>query len=471
MAKKLPLGTQQISEKVRIINGTFSNMTGQTTNIQHTKIYMKLINILKISLLSLIFIPLVNVNADYFTYTPDGSDKLLHVYNTTLNRYVKGAGLVGTPRNVHVSHSGLKVFVSSVVQDSNQSYINVLNAINNTVEANGAIKISGENVRGLVITQDDNTLFVTHEDGITKIERPGIINTSTVLDLSYRGMNLVLSEDEKYLFVIGTDDTGNDGISVVDLSTFTEIADYSLGTGKGASEIVFNNSATDPKLFIALSENDQVVSVKIEGYDSPEALSLDLFKVRDFTLGANPIDIQLNNTNSELFVVLSYIKDQGERGTGNGNVVVLDTADISANNEVSGISEIFFSNEDSSPNFNPDGGRIHPLALNIDENGFIYVLKQIWSDKNGVYVIKLKDTTNISTGERSIKEIQSYNLGNRVSTQANGQFLGPNCDACPDGRINGDLEVVERPASLNAYLLLLLTSLLLLARRFKTTCK
>jgi len=439
---------------------------GQTIDNQYTKMSMMPLKFLKIILLSSIFMPIMYAKADYFTYTPDLSEKLLHVYNTTLNRLVVSANLVGSPRNVYVSHSGTKVFISSVIAEGNQSYINVLNAINNKVEANGAIRISGENVRGLVITQDDNTVFVTHENGVTKIERPGIINTSTDLDLTYRGMNIIISEDEKYLFVVGTDNSNNDGISVVDVATFTEIADYSLGTAKGASEIVFNNNNTDPKLFIALSEGDQVVSVKIDGYDSADTLSLDLFKVRDFKIGANPIDLQLNNNNTELLVVLSYIKEQ--QGTGNGNVVLLDTADISATNEVSGISEIFFSNEKSTYS---QGAVIHPLALNIDENGFIYVLKQIWSDTTGIYVTKLKDSTNISTGKRTIEEIQSYNLGNKVSTLANGQFLGPDCESCPDGSVDTDLEDVERPASLNTYILLLLTSLLLLMRRFKTTCK
>ena len=427
---------------------------------------MKPLNLLKIILLSLAFIPFMNAKADFFTYTPDVPNKLLHVYNTTLNRYVTGAKLVGAPRNVYVSHSGTKVFVSTVVQESNQSYVNVLNATNNFVEANGAISIAGENVQGLVITQDDNTLFVTHDKGITKIERPGIINTRTELDLTYRGMNIILSEDEKYLFVTGMDDSGNDGISVVDMATFTEIVDYSLGTGKGASEIVFNNDSSNPKLFVALSNSDQVASIKIADYNSTNALSLDLFKVRDFRLGSNPIDLQLNNNNTELLVVLSYIKDQ--QATGNGNVVLLDTNDISATNTVSGISEIFFSNEESTFS---QGSVIHPLALNIDDNGFIYVLKQIWSDTNGVYAVKLKDTTNISTGKRSIKEIQSYNLGDRISTQANGQFLGPDCDSCPDGRVGGDLEDVERPAALNLYIVLFLFSLVLLIRRYKTTCK
>ena len=427
---------------------------------------MNPLNLLKIILLSLSFIPFMNAKADYFTYTPDLSEKLLHVYNTTLNRLVVSARLVGSPRNVFVSHSGTKVFVSSVVTEGNQSYINVVNANNNIVEANGAARVSGENIRGLVATQDDNTLFVTHENGVTKIERPGILNISTDLDLTYRGMNLTLSEDEKYLFVVGKDDSNNDGISVVEVSSFIEVYDFSLGTDKGASEIVFNNDATDPKLFVALSDSDQVVSVNIADYDSANALSLDLFKVRDFRLGSNPIDLQLNNNNTELLVVLSYIKEQ--EGTGNGNVVLLDTTDISATNTVSGISEIFFSNEKSTYS---QGAVIHPLALNIDENGFIYVLKQIWSDTTGIYVTKLKDSTNISTGKRTIEEIQSFNLGNKVSTLANGRFLGPNCDSCPDGRIISDLEDVERPAGLNLYIVLFLSNLILLMRRYKTACK
>ena len=429
--------------------------------------YMKRLNLLKFILLSLTFMPFMNAKADYYAYTPDLSEKLLHVYNATLNTLVTSATLVGSPRNVYVSHSGTKVFVSAVIleRNVNQSYINVVNALNNKVEANGAIRVSGENARGLTITQDDNTLFVTHEDGVTKIERPGIINTSTDLDLTYRGLNLTISEDEKYLFVIGTDNANNDGVSVVDIATFTEIADYSLGTGQGASEILFNNDATNPKLFVTLSDADKVVSLTVNSYDDANALSLDLLNVREFRIGANPIDLQLNNNGTELLVVLNYIKDQ--EGTGNGNIVLLDTTDISATNEISGIAEIFLSNELSTYS---QGPVIHPLAVNIDKNGFIYVLKQIWSDKTGIYVTKLKDSTNISTGKRKIEEIQSYNLGNKVSTLANGQFLSE-CDACPTGNPNDELDFVERPASMNWYILVFLSGLLLLSRRYKTTCK
>jgi len=433
----------------------------------NTQKYMKHLNLIKLILLSLTFIPFMNVKADYYTYTPDLSEKLLHVYNATLNRLVTSTVLVGSPRNVYVSHSGTKIFVSAVIleRNVNQSYINVVNALSNKVEANGAIRVSGENARGLVITQDDNTLFVTHEDGVTKIERPGIMNTSTDLDLTYRGLNLTISNDDKYLFVIGTDNSNNDGISVVDIATFTEIADYSLGTGQGANEILFNNDETTPKLFVALSDADKVVSVAVNNYDDANALNLDLLNVREFTLGANPIDLQLNKNGTELFVVLNYIKDQ--EGTGNGNIVLLDTTDISATNTVSGIAEIFFSNELSTYS---QGAVIHPLAVNIDDNGFIYVLKQIWSDKTGIYVTKLKDSTNISTGKRKIEEIQSYNLGNKVSTLANGQFLSE-CDVCPTGDPNDEIDFVERPAAMNWYILVFLIGLLLLLRRDKTTCK
>lgn len=412
-------------------------------------------------LLSLCFVPLMNAKADYFTYVPDLSIKLLHVYNSTLNTLVASVTMFGSPRNVYVSHSGIKVFVSSVLTEgsTSKSYVNVVNAVTNKVESGGIIGISGNNVRGLVTTQDDSVLFVTHEDGITKIDRPGAVNTSTDLDLTYSGLGIEISDDDKYLFVIGSDGINTDGISVVDIESFTEVATFLLGSSKGANEIVFDNDGTNPQLFVALSQSDQVVAIKINSYNDPNALSLDLFKVRDFKIGANPIDLQLNKDNSELLVVLSYIKDQ--QGIDNGNIVLLETQDIT--NTVSSFPEIFFGFEKSS--FPSDlRNIIHPLAVNIDDNDFIYVLKQIWSDTTGIYVTKLSDSTNISTGKRTIEEVQSYNLGNKVSTLANGKFLGPNCDVCPTGATVFD-ENVERPAAINLFLLVLLSGLVFGFRR------
>lgn len=406
-------------------------------------------------------VPFFGAKADYFAYVPDVTSKYLYAFNTSLNIPVESIRLFGSPRNVQVNYAGTKVFVSTVVIDGSlsQSYLNIINTTTNQREFGGLIPVPGANVRGLVISRDDQNLFITHDKGVTRIESPGTLNTVTDLELSYSGMNLVISDDDKYLFVIGTD-AFDDGISVVDLATFTEVSSISLGANQGANEIVFDNN--NLKLFVAKTISDQVVAVNVNNYMNAESLSLELAEERTFRLGSSPVDLALHKNSSELLVVLSYIENDQTSGTGDGNIVILKTADISADN-TDEVNQIFFDNENSTGgNAN---GIIHPLAVNIDENGFIYVLKQIWSDVTGIYVEKLRDSTDLK-GERSIEKKQSYNLGNKVSTLANGQFMGPNCSSCPTG-YEDPFGPVERPAAINPLFLSLIAACILFFRRFK----
>jgi len=409
------------------------------------------------------------VNADYFAYVPDisanQSQKLVHIYNTTLKRKVKSLVILGDPQDVLVSHSGKFVFVSAIINDGVliQPVINVVNAFTNSLNLSNVVRIDGTFVRGMALSKDENKLFVIHDDTISIINGPGFANsvTKTDLSLTYNGMKAIITDDDKYLFIVGKDTAENDGISVVEVSSMTEIRHYPIGTGKGASEIVFDN--INKRLFVALSQSNEVVAVRIENYNNAQALSLDTYQTRNLPFNSSPADIHLYKNNTELLVSLSYIKNQ--LGTGDGNILILKTDDISANN-ISNDFTIFLSKENSA--YTLEGGAIHPRAVNVDDQGIIHVLKQIWSDTNGLYLVKLKDSTNTTTGERTISEFESFNLGGQVSTLANGRFIGPDCKECPKGEGQPEVKIGERPASLSFLIILVLFSTLVLTRQLRS---
>ena len=403
---------------------------------------------------------LVSAKADVFAYVPNISTKYLEIYNTTLNLYVDSVKLLGSPRNVQVNHDGSLVFVSTVASDSSgasQSYLHTINTVTYEKSQPQVIPLDGKNVRGLVISNDDRNLYIVHEDGVTLVNNPGSSNNMSELDLTYSGLNLTLSDDNDYLFVIGTNG-GSDGVSVVELATFTEITSLDLGINKGANEIVFSKEHF--KLFVANSISDEVVPIQINNYSDPENLSLEAESALSLATGANPVDLKLHNNGTELIVVLSYIATDQSGPTGQGSIIIVKTDDITVAN--TDLVNIVGMDAEGSMGGNA-GGIIHPLAINIDDNNNIYLLKQIWSDVTGIYVVKLKDSTDF-TGKRTIEKQSSYNLGNKVSTLANGQFIGPDCEDCPDGA-DSIFDPVERPAAFNPFSLLIMAIFIYLLRR------
>lgn len=403
--------------------------------------------------------------AYYYAYVPDLSGdengKYLHVVNTDLEVLVDSIPLFGDPREVVLNHKGNYVFVSSVVTEGSFS-VSKINIISTQLNENkGTFNINNADyIRSLTISQDDTSLYVTHSNGITRIKGPTTTFEQTSLtNLTYTGMSLALSDDDKYLFVVGTDGNNNDGISVVDVSqdTMQEIASYSLGTGAGVTAVIFDKLYNE--LYVLNRVSAQLINLKINNYDTPSNLTLTENGVKQFLADSYPSDLAISEDSSEIYVALSYLYDGA--GYGDGEIVLIDPSDLSK----AAIYNIDLSKEEGV--FSPEdgSGAVHPLAIGFDESGTLHVVKQLWNERAGTYVSLLRDVTDIRTKTRRIYEINSVNLGKKSSTQINGKFVGTNCSYCPTG-IESETQPVIRPSAINIYMLLFIL-LSLFVIRFK----
>jgi len=409
--------------------------------------------------------------ADYFAYIPDQANeennKLLHVVNTKYNVLVDSIPIIGSPRDVVLSHRADFVFVSSVSIEGSlsDSKVSVIDTYTNQLMFWITINNTKKNVRGLTITKDDTTLFVTHTGGITRITQPTYSPVQTHLNLQYSGTSLVLSDDEQYLFVIGTDANNNDGISVVDISqeTMTEIAtaNYSLGTGADVSSIVFDKLYKE--LYVinrsnkSLNEGGQLINFGILNYDTPDSLQLEVKKTKFFASDSYPLDVALNADSTELYVVLSHLPSDTDKdnnpdlaeGTGNGSIVVLNPSDITGE-LISNINDL---SAEGGGNGYQSLGAIHPLSVAFDNSGKLHVVKQIWNEYPGTYVSSINDTSSVRTGVRNMSEGTSVHLGKISSSQLTGKFVGAECSFCPKG-IDLDSQPVIHPSAINPFMLL-----------------
>ena len=425
------------------------------------------------------FLPFSAISsADYFAYIPDQandeSSKYLHVVNTTYDVLVDSILLFGTPRDVVLSNGGDFVFVSTVVDDglNSSSKINIIDTLTNI---NYSLRtINHNNVRGLTLSSDDSILFVTHEDGITRIKSPTFYSDPGVdLNLTYAGTSMAISDDDKYLFVIGTDGNNNHGISVVDVSQdqMVEITTYSIGTDVGVSAIVFDklyglylvntsNNPTDSRF------GGSLINLTINNYDSP-----DTFEIvqgannskHDFPLDTFPVDLALNSDSTEVFVALSYINNETGIGSGKGYITVIDASNLG--------SEAIYNMTDLSAEGGGSGyentGAIHPLSVAFDDSGQLHVVKQIWNEYAGTYVSQIDDFTSIRNQIRTMSESGSVHLGKRSSSQLTGKFVGAECTECPNG-LEDNSDLIIHPSAIHPFMLLL-SLIFLIPLRFKRT--
>jgi len=367
-------------------------------------------------------------SAFYFAYIPDianqGESKYLHVVNTDANVLVTSIVIFGAPREVVLSHSGEYVYVSAEIIDGNES-ISKLNVISTaTNELIIPISLQTSSAWGMAISQDDSTVYVTHRGGITRILEPVSRIIQTTLNITYSGVAAVLSDDDKYLFVIGPDNSGvNFGISVIDVSTDTMavVTDFPLGSDVGSFDIVFDNM---DNLFVLNRSTAELIQINIFNYDLPESFALlerDRFTLPDESF---PTDMALNKEHTEIFISLSYVNENNV-GTGDGYIMVLKTLDLSI------VDKIFLSLEGSV--FALDGGALHPRGLGFDDSGKLHVIKQLWSEFAGTYISSVSDVTNIRSGIRKFNEGAAITMGKRSSNLTNGKFIGPDCSYCPSG--------------------------------------
>ena len=397
----------------------------------------------------------VCANANYYAYIPDntGLDQgqthadRIFVFNTRDHVIVNTIPTFGRPRDVAISPDGSTVYFSTIDKPDqpNNSYINILNT--HTLENPRPIRVTDQtNVRGMAISQDNTTLYVTHANGVTRIKAPLVTDEQATIQTLYRGKTLILSDDGKYLFVLGQDDAFNFGVSVVATDTFTEVKDYAIGQNTDSNAIIYHN--TLQKLFIANQATNEVVSLQLNNYDDENNVTLTEINRVQFPDKYGPTAFTLIEATNELYVAVSMSGYTFEdTSTANsplkeGYVALLDARDINHT-----VKEIALSDEESTYT---DIVNIHPVSLGKTPTGAVFLLKQLWGDRAGLYISWLRKT--ISGNNVYFSEINSTLIGKTVTIYSNGNFIGPDCTACPTGV--DDTVARNRSAALNPHLFL-----------------
>jgi len=408
-----------------------------------------------------------SVSAYYYAYITDHANeevsKYLHVVNTDLGLLVQSIPLFGTPREIELSHNGEHVYVSTEVIDGNvnASKINIIDTRTNEVLLDRVISVQKTSVWGMTLNKADNIFYATHEEGITRIVDPVLVDPDQIelrhLDVTYSGASLTLSDDENYLFVTGQDGDNNYGISVVDVSqpTMTVILDKLVGPSAGSIDIEFENAGTRKSVYVVNRATSQLIRYDIENYDSSIDFDLVQGQVKSFPDFSYPVDMEFSPDGSEIFVSLSYIINSNQGDGDNGYIQVLDSTTLTE------IADVTLSLENGQ--FSPDVGALHPQAINFDDSGKMHVIKQLWNEYAGTYVSSIDDRVNRFTGDRSFTESFALHLGKRSANQTIGRFIGPDCNECPTG-LEETTDPVIRPTAINLFMLLSSFLFLLLFR-------
>jgi len=439
-------------------SANFSTIGQRGSNIRIFAAHVTVLNTLQLLIFFALLLYSLASHGYYFAYIPDqandSNNKYLHVINTTLGLYVDKILLNGTPRDVALNHRGNYVFVSAIVNtgSSTNSNINVIDTSSNQNQL--ILSIDANSVKGMTLSSDDNTLYVTHDKGITRIYQ---YYEQTTLDLTYRGASLVLGYQDSVLFVIGTDDNNTDGISVVDVSQqgMSEIATYRLGSELAANAVVFNPSNNE--LFVLTTANHptdnisggQVVRLATKRV-STDAIKLDFIQSHAFPRNSFPVDIALNPKNTELYIALSYINPNGSKhdlGFGNGYISLIDIDNFDKQNNVS------LSPQGGQYALTGGFGAVHPLAISFDDSGKAHVVKQLWNEVSGIYVSALKESISGASDSRVIREGSAINLGRSASTQLTGKFIGAKCTDCPSG-LTPPNQTVPRASAIDPLIIL-----------------
>ncbi|MDX1811051.1 MAG: hypothetical protein R3240_03835, partial [Gammaproteobacteria bacterium] len=170
-------------------------------------------------------------SAYYYAYVPDLSSGQLFIINTETGVLVDAVPLNGRTRDVLLNNKADTVYISteSEVEADNESFINYLDTtklgypklLQVRYRDDAGVITNASNIRGMAISQDDNVLYVTHSTGVTIFNN--IKNSSTWESVltTYSGKSLLLAENDKLLFVLGSDGINplSNGISIVNTET------------------------------------------------------------------------------------------------------------------------------------------------------------------------------------------------------------------------------------------------------------
>lgn len=379
----------------------------------------------------------------------------LHIINTQTRSKVTSVDIGEYPAGVAINQDGSLVYV---ILRKDLGTIEVVDTETNTVIA--SITDAGQYPNTITINKSKNTLYVAYAGGVREfvLNDAGLMSNETKeIPVDYFGNDLEIFND--LVISIGYSVGTQPGISVYNTATAT------------TQNLLINNGITnDPsaiavdilnnKIYVANRSDHSVLVYAVNGglitYEKEIVLDV----------GMSPIDLRIDTKKKRLYISNSgYTKAQGEdlstiiNVSENGNIQWIDL------NTPDPLKTIPVYHEQDGQIY---GHPIHPWAIDVDANGQVILVKDIWGQTSGFFISNFKP---YGFGDSFYPELSTPLFAGGPNekggqAQITGEFLGPPCSKCPTGLGSSGPKVLTRPAALSLSILGLL-GLLLAWRKFK----
>ena len=403
--------------------------------------------------------------ADKFAYIPVLKQNGL-IYVVNISSYIPEVVSeisISYPTGVAINSDGSKVYVSQRFENR-EGTISIIDAHKNVIMDTRIEGIDLVQPASLIYHPNSNSLFVTHNNGVTKIEldsegMPTGQNTKIIAkynsgEIDYMG-DLIFTTGTQYS---SEDKPLDSGITMFSAYTTRDIiADVSTeNIGSIGLSVDSNNS----KVYVTNRTEDSITVYRATND------SLTYEETIQLEEGSGPYGVTFDSQNDRLYVANSAtsggIQDEIKKDK-NGYSVGGNLSSIEL--EIDPKTVDYYKLNTTEYRYATDSS-LHPLAVNYDtDSRELIVIKDLWLSLNGGMYLSV--IPNSLTGLRVEDEIHIY-LGNNGKTQFSGRFLGPECKLCPKGdSVNTTLPV--RRSGVAPILLTILFSLFYFIRRFEKT--
>ena len=398
-----------------------------------------------------------SIFAAKFAYIPILRESgVVYVVDTSIPEIVASIP-AHNPTGVAINTDGSKVYVTQRYINSEGNVI-IIDAHKNEVLDTKIVDVGLEQPASLVYHPGTNSLFVTHNLGITKIslDIDGLPNGETqILPAEYNSGEIDYFDD--YIFSTGeklspdTQKPLDSGVSMFRASSGDFIGEISL---ENSGTIGIGLDPENSRLYVTNRKNDtiSVLKASTNGLALEETITLDE--------GGGPFGIAYDPDYERLYVANSAtiggFEDQGTGGTGALANIELKTSTI----------EPVYLSLSVTDNQYAFASSLHPLAVNYDrDNDELFVIKDLWLNLNGgtyLSIIRNSGLRGLDTQNEIHIQIDARN-----KPQFSGRFLGPECSKCAGGSSTANGSLPIRRSGLAPILLTILFPLFYFVRRFE----
>lgn len=401
-----------------------------------------------------------SIYAAKFAYIPILRESgVVYVVDTSVPEIVSSIPAYN-PTGVAINSDGSKVYVTQRFINSEGNVI-IIDAHKNEILDTKIEDVGLEQPASLVYHPGTNSLFITHNLGITKIglDIDGLPNGEKQIlpaefnsgEIDYFG-DYIFSTGEKY-----DEDTKKSWDSGVSM--------FRASNGDFISEISLENSGTigigvDPensRLYITNRTKNSVSVLKVSD------TGLVLEETIQLKEGSAPFGVAYDPSYERLYIANTAttggFEDYGVEVDGNQVAGTLASVELKQNTKT-----IEYESLSVTDNQYAFASSLHPLALNYDsDNDELFVIKDLWLNLNGGTYLSI--IRNGLTGLDIQDEIH-LQIDARNKPQFSGRFLGPECNKCP-GSSTANGPVLIRRSGLEPIMLAILFPLFYLVRRFE----